>query len=1166
MKALRISLDDKYASESGSALMSGIQALVRLPLDQARRDKAAGLNTGGFISGYRGSPLGGYDQQLARAKNYLDAHNITFQPGVNEDLAATAVWGSQQVNLHPGATVEGVFGLWYGKAPGVDRSGDVFRHANMTGTWKNGGVLAIAGDDPTAKSSTLPSQSELAFVDWEMPVLAPSSVQDVLDLGLHGIAMSRFSGLWVGFIALADVMDGSATINVDPSRLNILLPPDDGQTRHITLAGLKLASRLGAEERLRELKLPAARAYGRLNKLNRIVWDSAKPRVGIIASGKNWMALREAMRLLGIDETGADRLGLRLMKASMPWPLDEADMAEFAEGLETVLVIESKRPLIETQLKEQLYHMDAARRPAIFGKRDRSGAPLLSDTADLEAAEIASAIFQLLPAEERTPHMANVLRGFEKRRSYGQMLATPSQRTPYFCSGCPHNSSTVVPDGSRAMAGIGCHIMAQTMPGRAEDSFTQMGGEGVAWLGQTAFTDTRHVFVNLGDGTYHHSGLLAIRAAVSAKANITYKILYNDAVAMTGGQKVDGPLSVADITRQLAAEQVARIVVLSEEPSRHSPHVLAPGTAIHHRDDLDQVQRELRETDGVTILIFDQTCAAEKRRRRKRGEIATPAKRLFINERVCEGCGDCSAQSNCISVEPLETDFGTKRRINQSSCNMDYSCAKGFCPSFVEIEGGELKRGGIAPRLLIEGAATLPVPAFAHAEREMKILLTGIGGTGVTTTSAILAMAAHMDGKQAATLDVTGLAQKGGAVLSYLSIAPANAPAPFAKIAPGEADTIIAGDIVVAAGDACLTLCDPSRTVAVADGDIAPTAEFVLHGTQTYRTSRPQIRLRNAVRTLTSHRVGSAAAALIGDTLYANMMLTGIAWQQGHLPLSLKAIERAIKLNGAAVEANLAAFHAGRLLAAKPEALAPYLPKAEGETRQDPDALISRLARELAVYQDETYAQRYIRLVAQTRMAEMALLERSAPRNRLPLTDAVARGFFKLMAYKDEYEVARLYADPAFRAKLAETFTDKGRISVLLAPPLLTRVDPATGRPRKMRFGPWVFPMFRILANLKGLRGTRLDPFGWSGERRAERQLIEDYEGMIGGLLLALSRRTLDKAIEIARLPQQIRGYGPVKAESMKTAKALKEKLLAEFDALKTESDHAQQLPLIAAE
>jgi indolepyruvate ferredoxin oxidoreductase len=1138
-----VSLDDRYKLESGKVLLTGIQALVRLPLDQARRDRRAGLATAGFISGYRGSPLGGYDMQLARAKALLDEHHVHVQPGINEDLAATAVWGSQQVDLHTGARYEGVFGIWYGKSPGVDRTGDVFRHANYTGTARHGGVLAIAGDDPLGKSSTIPCQSDFAFVDFEIPVLAPASVQDVLDLGLHGFALSRHSGLWVGMTAVADLMDGSETVEVDPERLTTLLPADDDTPRHITLAALQLQTRLISEERVRRYRLPAARAYSRLNRLNRVVLDGDAPRIGLVASGKSWADLLETLDILGIDEAEAKRLGLRLMKVAMPWPLEPETMREFARGLESVLVVEYKRPLVETQLKEQLYHLDAASRPRVLGKTDEQGRPLLPDVRDLTPADIAPVLLGLLPEEAGGGRMAEIVDGLKARADQAALFAASSLRPPYFCSGCPHNTSTRVPEGSRAMAGIGCHIMAQTM-GRAEDSLSQMGGEGVAWLGQIPFTETEHVFVNLGDGTYYHSGILAIRAAVAAKARVTYKLLYNDAVAMTGGQAVDGPLSVPQVTRQLAAEGVSRIVVLSEDAGRYrDARNLAPGVVVQDRAELDRVQGELRAYPGVSVLIYDQTCAAEKRRRRKRGQYPDPARRLFINERVCEGCGDCSVQSNCLSVEPLETPFGAKRQINQSTCNKDYSCAKGFCPSFVVVEGGELKRGSADPGWITAAAGELAAPRPRLPERGHDTLLTGIGGTGVTTVTAVLAMAGHLDGLEVATLDVTGLAQKGGAVTSHLRLAPSGRGIAGGRIAPGQADALLACDLVVAAGRESLGLCDPERTLAIADAAIVPTAEFTLKQTESYREARLESRIAKAVRELSSHDVTDLARRLFGDVIYANMILVGAAHQKGLLPLSLEAIEQAIRLNGVAVDQNLAAFCAGRLMIGRPEALGLAEVEPGAALAEGLDALIERLASELVAYQDRAYADRYRRLVQRVRAAE-----RGGAAGDERLTRAVATSFFKLMAYKDEYEVARLYGDPAFQARLGQTFEGKVRLSVQLAPPLLARTDPATGRPRKMTFGPWVFTAFRLLRRLKVLRGTLLDPFGHSAERRTERRLIKDYERTMESLLGDLSPYTYELAVEVARIPERIRGFGPIKAASLRKAREAEAALLARFD------------------
>ena len=1165
MHRKNVSLDDKYRCEQGEVLINGIQALVRLPLDQIRQDRRRGLKTAGFISGYRGSPLGGYDQQLARIKSLLDEHDIHVEPGVNEDLAATAVWGSQQVNLHPGARVDGVFGLWYGKGPGVDRTGDVFRHANMAGTSPLGGALAIAGDDPMAKSSSLPCQSEFAFVDAEMPILTPADIQDVLDLGLHGIALSRYSGLWTGLIALADTMDGSATVNADPARLLMTLPPTDDAARHITLQALQLPYRQASERRLRDLKIPAALDYARVNRLNRVVWGDDQANIGIAASGKNWQALMAAFDLLGIDQERAEHLGLRTMKIMMPWPLEPETAEAFARGLETILVVEAKRPLIEPQIKDQLYHLDSARRPDVLGKRDRFGAPLLSETGDLSAMDIAAVLLKILPQNDRTLAMRTAFEWLQVREDQGKAESSPERRTPHFCSGCPHSRSTRVPDGSRMMAGIGCHIMGQLMGGESrgfglEDGYSQMGGEGIAWLGQAPFTETRHLFVNLGDGTYHHSGLLAIRAAIAAKATITYKILFNDAVAMTGGQAVDGPLTVDQIARQLRAEGVRSITVVSEHPERLDRAGFPEDVTIHEREKLGEVQRDLRETDGVSVLIFDQTCAAEKRRRRKKGLYPKAKKHAFINDRVCEGCGDCSLQSNCPSVEPIETPFGTKRRINQSACNQDLSCVDGFCPSFVTIEGASpatSTKTDLAP--VFKAADSLPMPAAPSETAAANLVIPGIGGTGVTTIAAVLAMAAHIDGRRTATLDITGLAQKGGAVVSYLRFGPNDRPLFGAKPVPGKADLLIACDPLVAAGADCLISCSPEHTYAVADATIAPTAAFILHQSLDYRNDDPAGRLRSAVRKLGAWDASGTAEQLLGDAIYGNMILVGAAFQEGHLPLSLDAIEQAISLNGVAAQPNRAAFHAGRLLAAAPERLAlrPKEPAHEGESL---DGLIQRLAAELEAYADHRLAARFTGLIAEVRLAETAL-----GTGALALTEAVAKNFYKLLAYKDEYEVARLHSDPGFRARLRSEFGDGAKVRLHLAPPLLSRIDPVTGRPKKMAFGPWIFPLLRGLAALKPLRGTMVDPFGWTEERRLERTLIGDYEKTIQTLLPALSPARHQAAVEIAALPTNIRGFGPIKMKSIETTRAKERELLDRFNRL-DETVAAEKTWLVAAE
>ncbi|MEZ5933183.1 MAG: indolepyruvate ferredoxin oxidoreductase family protein [Alphaproteobacteria bacterium] len=1168
MSSRGVSLEDKYRAETGQILLSGIEALVRLPMEQIRLDRQAGLNTAGFISGYRGSPLGGYDQRLTKAEALLGEHDVRFQPGLNEDLAATAVWGTQQVNLHPGAKAEGVFGIWYGKAPGVDRSGDVFKHANMTGTWPKGGVLAIAGDDPLAKSSSLPSQSEFAFVDAEMPVLTPADLQDVLDLGLHGLAMSRYAGLWSGMIALADLMDGSATVTVDLERLALRLPPDDGEPRHITLASLQIPNRLALEETLRRRRLPAALRYARANALNKVIVDSDAPRLGLAVSGKCWSATLSALDLLGISLRDADRLGLRLLKVSMPWPLEPTGVEDFASGVERIVVIEGKRSLIETQIKDQLYNLSADRRPAIVGKTDPSGAPLLPTVGDPDALTIAAALLSLLPKNDQTAAMAAALGKAERMQEEHRGLATASARPPHFCSGCPHSRSTRVPEGSRAMAGIGCHIMTQWMGGEAAgrgpaESYSQMGGEGVAWLGQAPFSGTGHVFANLGDGTYYHSGLLAIRAAVAADVSITYKILYNDAVAMTGGQPVDGPLSVEQIVAQLRAEGVQRIVVLSERPERFPAGTLPDDVSLFDRSALNDVQKDLRGVRGVSVLIFDQTCAAEKRRRRKRG-LAEPAKQqVLINERVCEGCGDCSRQSNCLSVEPVETAFGTKRRINQSSCNQDLSCTDGFCPSFVMIEGGEPQKRQAPLGPILNAAATLSVPGLPASCPVTNVLMTGIGGTGVTTLSAILAMAAHLDGRRVLSTDVTGLAQKGGAVLSYLRFGPADQAIHGAKMQPGSADLVIGCDLLVAAGVECLTLCSTERSTIVADRTIAPTGRFALFQEMAEPLADLATRLRQVAGHVDILEAGDAADRLFGDRIFANMILAGAAFQRGKLPLSLGSIEQAIALNAVSSERNRAAFHAGRVLAAAPELLEIEDGKATtAHDEEDLDTLIARLSDELIAYQDEALAARYRSVVGRVR-----LVDRCVGEGRSVLSETVARSLFKLMAYKDEYEVARLHSDPVFRQRVRDEFGDTARLSLKLAPPLLARTDRATGRPRKMAFGPWIFPVLAVLARLRRLRGTAFDPFGWTVERRMERRLVEDYIRLIERILPSLSRDNYQTAVELAAFPQAISGFGPIKKEKAAQAEIRKDALLTAFERTSAIDPHGMGEPWqIAAE
>ncbi len=1143
MALAAVTLDDKYTLDTGRIYLTGIQALVRLPMMQRQRDRAAGLNTAGFISGYRGSPLGSLDQNLWHAQRFLAENHIRFQPGINEDLAATAVWGSQQTNLFPGAKYDGVFAFWYGKGPGVDRTGDVLKHANATGTARHGGVLVVAGDDHAAKSSTLPHQSEYAFIDASIPVLNPAGVQDILDLGLYGWAMSRFSGCWVGFKAIAETMDNSASVHVDPRRVAIALPEDFA----LPPGGLNIRwpdyNALEMERRLRHWKLPAVQAFARANRLDRVMLDSPNARLGILATGKAYLDVRQALADLGIDDAMAAAVGLGLYKVALTWPLEPEGVRRFAAGLEEILVVEEKRPVVEGQLRDILYDMSA--RPRIVGKQDERGAPLLAATGELDPMQVARAVAARLQRFHSSPRIADRIAYLAAKERQLKTAKPALERIPYFCSGCPHNTSTHVPEGSRATAGIGCHYMAIWMD-RDTATVTQMGGEGVPWIGQAPFTETPHIFANLGDGTYYHSGILAIRAAVAAGVSITYKILYNDAVAMTGGQPIEGRLTVPQITRQVAAEGVTRITIVSDELDKYpSDADFAPGVDFFHREKLDEVQRSLRESPGVSVLIYDQTCAAEKRRRRKRGEFPNPAKRVFINELVCEGCGDCSRASNCLSVLPVETEFGRKRAIDQSSCNKDYSCVKGFCPSFVTVHGGALRKHH-APQDHEEIPA-LPEPALPALAEPYNILVTGIGGTGVVTIGALLGMAAHLEGKGCSVLDMTGLAQKGGAVLSHIRIGRAPEDIHAARIATGRAQLLLGCDIVVAASPDGLSRLSEGGSHAVINHHETITGAF---------TRDPDLAFpRRALGRDIAAAVGGdkaefidatrLATALLGDSIATNLFITGYAYQRGLIPVAAAAIERAIELNAVDVDVNRHAFRWGRWAAVDPAMVehiaAPSAPVAE-RLSETLDEIIARRVGFLTRYQDRAYAQRYERLARRAESAE----RRQAP-GASGFAEAVARNLFKLMAYKDEYEVARLYTDGEFRRSLERQFEGDFTLEFHLAPPLLAERDATTGHLKKRRYGPWMLRAFAVLARLKFLRGTSFDPFGHSEERQIERRLITDYEALVDELIAGLTRDTHALAVEIAGIPAQIRGFGHVKLANLAAARAKQEKLLASF-------------------
>ncbi|MGF1626518.1 MAG: indolepyruvate ferredoxin oxidoreductase family protein [Alphaproteobacteria bacterium] len=1147
MALAAVTLDDKYEREDGRVYLTGTQALVRLPMMQRRRDEAAGLNTACFVTGYRGSPLGGLDQQMWAAAAFLKRHHIVFRGGVNEDMAATAIWGTQQVGLFQGPKYDGVFAMWYGKGPGVDRSGDVFKHANLAGTSPHGGVLALAGDDHQAKSSTTAHQSDFAFLDANMPLLSPAGVQELIDFGLYGIAMSRFSGCWVGFKCVGDTMDSAASVSVDPHRVPIVLPEGVAMPP----GGLNLRFPdpfLEQEKRLHQFKVPAAMAFARANGIDRVLYRPKNARLGIVTVGKSYLDVRQALDDLHIDEAEAERLGIALYKVGMIYPLEPVGLTEFAAGLDEVLVVEEKRALIETQAKEALYNLPDGRRPRLFGKRDEEGAWMLPSDGELTPARIARTIARRLKGLGiESESISRRMAWFDAKERALDSHPAPLARPPHYCSGCPHNTSTVVPEGSIQLAGIGCHYMVVLMD-RNAITFSQMGGEGVAWTGASPFSETRHVFTNLGDGTYFHSGIMAIRAAVAAAdVNITYKILYNDAVAMTGGQPVDGPLSVPQITRQVAAEGVNRIAVVSDEPDKYPRGTdFAPGVTIHHRDDLEAVQREMRESPGVTVIVYDQTCAAEKRRRRKRGTYPDPAKRVVINELVCEGCGDCSVKSNCLSVVPVDTEFGRKRAIDQSSCNKDYSCLRGFCPSFVTVEGGALRKPKTLQRA--DGAdrwtIALPEPALPPTAEPYGIVVTGIGGTGVVTIGALIGMAAHIEGKGVSVMDMTGLAQKGGAVVSHIRIADRPEQLHAVRIAAGGADLLLGCDIVTSAAFDTLAKTTAGETRAVINDERTITGAFTRNPDFVFPDQGLRDAIADAVGPEATEFIAATrlATALLGNSIATNLFMLGYAWQKGTVPVGEAALMQAIELNKVAVDANKRAFLWGRRAAvdmAAVEALSRPA-KAEPAAPATLDDLVARRVEFLTGYQNAAYAARYQALVDRAAQAEKA----KAP-GMTGFAEAVARYYFKLLAYKDEYEVGRLHSDRTFLARIQEQFEGDYKLKYHLAPPLLAKTDPVTGHPRKKTYGPWMLRAFRLLARLRRLRGTPFDVFGYSEERRTERRLIAEYEAVVAELIDRLSHDSHPLVVEIARLPEQIRGYGHVKERHRLAAKAKEADLLA---------------------
>ncbi|RJG57655.1 indolepyruvate ferredoxin oxidoreductase family protein [Sphingobium terrigena] len=1150
------SLHEIYNAEIGPTFMTGIQALVRLPMMQRRLDRSRGLNTAGLVSGYRGSPLGAYDQQLWKAEQQLAAHDIVFQPGLNEDLAATALWGAQMHRAYGPTKADGVFGIWYGKGNGVDRTGDVFRNANMLGTAPLGGVLAVGGDDHAAQSSMFPHQTDGIFQSVMMPVLQPANVSEILSLGLAGIAMSRFSGVWVAMKTIAEVVESSATFELPDACPEFLSPadlvPPHGLNWDPTIAWP--GQRAEYERRMIEERIPAAIGWATANRIDRPVFESARKRLCIVTVGKAHQDVMQALSSLGISEDEAQAVGISIYKVAMSWPLAADPLLAFAGDADEILVVEEKGPTVEVQIKNALFNR-AGRRIRVTGKTDEVGKPLLPVVMEFTPLMIAQAIVGRLDADNSVG-LGNRLAALTARGQRGEVIPFPV-RKPFFCSGCPHNSSTRTPDGSMSGGGIGCHIMALAQPALKTPTFSQMGGEGLQWVGAAPFSQTGHIFQNLGDGTYQHSGLLAIRAAVASKANITFKILYNDAVAMTGGQPAEGVIEPRRIVAQLLAEGVGDVRLVSDDPDKWQD--LPGGVKALHRDDMDAIQREMRDIPGVSAIVYEQTCAAEKRRRRKRGAFPDPDRRLFINPRVCEGCGDCSVQSNCIAVEPIKTDFGTKRRINQSACNKDFSCVKGFCPSFVEIDGPVLRKpdGDRIRALEADLFATLPEPARVAIEGSYNVYVAGIGGLGVLTIGALLGTAAHLEGLSATVLDFTGLAQKNGAVVSQVRIAPHGTAIHAVRIGAGETDLLLGTDSVVAASPDSLGKFAEGRGAIVLNADETPTADIVADRD----AALPTARMIDVLLTRAGDRgfllsATRIAEGLFGNSVAANTLLVGYAWQKSLLPLSAQAFEAAIEANGAAVALNKRAFSWGRL-AATDAAMVEKIAGMSGagdEIEEALDTSIDRRIADLVAYQDQAYAARYVAIIERVRAATEGL---GAEGN--DLLRAVAVNAYKLMAYKDEYEVARLYADPTFRQTLATQFTKSKRVSIWLAPPIISRIDPRTGRPAKRKFGPWVFTAFAALARMKALRGSWADPFGRTHERRAERALRDDYLATIEALCDGLNEAGLAHATALAGLPDMVRGYGPVKEQAMAEYETKRAALLVKTKAAPTSASRASE-------
>jgi len=1149
---LEYQLRDNLTRISGQVFVTGTQALARMLVLQQLLDRRNGLHTAGFVSGYRGSPLAAVDLEMWKAQAELKAHQITFTPAVNEDLAATMIRGTQQAGVDPERKVDGVYAMWYGKGPGIDRSGDAMHHGNAAGASLHGGVLLVLGDDHAATSSTIPNASELTLMGWSIPVVNPGSVEEYEEFGLWGWAASRYSSAWMGFKAISETVESGRAVRAK-GLPNFVTPVDFAFPAGWVGYRADDFMTLAVEQRL-GIKLDAVLAFARANPIDKLIVKASEAKIGIVTVGKAHYDVMETLRRFGLGARELEEKGIRIYKPGLTYPLEKMRLRAFAKGLREILVVEEKAGVVESQIKDILYN--DANRPRVLGKVDETGAPLITWLGQLRPSMLAPAIAKWLHLVAGIDFRDQI--ALFQRRETLHNEADATKRMPYYCSGCPHNTSTKVPEGSRALAGIGCHTMAMWM-NRSTTGLIHMGAEGADWAGMAPFSKTKHLFQNLGDGTYFHSGYLAVRQAIAAHANITYKILFNDAVAMTGGQPIDGPISVPAIAKQMLAEGVRKVVVVSDEPEKYHGVDLGADVVAQHRRELDAIQRELREIPGVTILIYDQTCAAEKRRRRKRNtaekiEFPDPPKRLFINSAVCEGCGDCGVQSNCLSITPLETEFGRKRAIDQSSCNKDYSCGEGFCPSFVSVLGGSLRKGTAAALSEDEvraKLATIAEPPATSLATPYNLMVCGIGGTGVITVGAIIAMAAHLEGKASTVLDFTALAQKGGAVLCHIRLADSADQINQVRIDWQESQAVVACDMVVGVLPDSLGTIKKGVTNVVANGDVAPVAEFIHNPDFDPHQQALLAQIRDAagddrVRLVNAHEL---AKKLFGDSIGANLLTVGYAWQMGWIPVGLAAIERAIELNGVAVAASKAAFAYGRLAAADPAWLEKIVPasasRGEASTPPSLQQLVTRRFDFLTRYQNLDYANAYKSFVSEVEEKERALLPAAT---RYPFTEAVAKYLFKLMAYKDEYEVARLYVDPEFRKQLAAQFEGDYRLNFQLAPPLIAKKNPKTGIAQKITFGPQTIFLFKILASLRGLRGTRFDIFRLTPERKLERKLIVEYKNTIQQLLATMSAANHKLAIEIASLPESIRGFGRIKENNVKIANQKEQELWPLYD------------------